>query len=827
MPRTACDGDVSMMATRWSSRDTPAVPSLLLAQSTAELTQTVWHWPQTAIGSVALIGGFGFAAIAVVWLQRRDTIEQNAFVRGFLPVLRLLVLAVLFVVVLNPQRRTTTESFRPSEITLLVDVSGSMQQPAGDPRSSSESAQSRSQALETLFADSSLLSDLQQRHAVTVRTFGDQLSREPIRLPYQGGEARPEVGVKVDSTDRGGPIESDATPIDWTTVVEPRDPATRLGDVVERVVAEQAAGRSAGVVVFTDGASNVGSDVRSANLRAIRNETKLIAVGVGSTEPSINLAVTRLIGPTDVQAGDAFDLTAYLSADGAAGQSVEVRLRRSLDGQSPTVIDRQTVTLPEDGQPLSVGFEARETDEGQIAYEVQAELRERESRSDDNLAVRQVTVFDRPFDVLVVAGGPSRDYRFARNALFRHPSAELDILLQSGQPGISQESRELLFEFPTSKRDLYRYDVLIAFDPDWGQLTDEQLGWVRDWVSDEGGGLLAQVGDVYSPRLAGYDERLDPIRTLYPVTLEPTSLSAVATRNRDRAFPFELTDAGRAADFLQLEGDGESPVWDSFPGVFGAAPIEAIKSGATVYAEFPNLLLRGSSGLPPLVAEQRYGQGTVLYLGTTEFWRLRAVSEDVYDRLWVKLVRRAAQGRSRQGAQRVVWLLDDRDQPLGQTVPLRVRVVSPQFEPIAADAITAAIVSPKGETKAVSVSRDPRRPSEFTGQFRPTAAGRYELRLDDTTLPAISGELRVELPRLEAGKLEQDRKALLRLVEETGGTYLPIDRAKELVALLPASGQSEMIDQTLTELWDRWWVLVLLATLLAAEWLTRKLVSLA
>ena len=417
--------------------------------------------------------------------------------------------------------------------------------------------------------------------------------------------------------------------------------------------------------------------------------------------------------------------------------------------------------------------------------------------------------------------------------MFRHPSAEIDVWLQSGQPGISQESRELLFEFPDAREKLYRYDVLLSFDADWTQLSDEQIGWVTEWVGNEGGGIIAQVGDVYTPTLAGVDERLDPIRVLYPVQLEPVRLSLTTARDRSRIFPFLLTDAGRAADFLQIDTEetGDRGVWDRFRGVFSAYPTAAIKSGATVFAEFPNPLVRGASGPPPLIVEQRYAQGTVLYLGTGELWRLRAIDDDVYDRLWVKLVRRAGQGRSRQGVQRAVWLLDNRDQPLGRTLAIRARVVSQQFTPLDVATLPITIVQPDGTTvqPPVLLQQDARRPTEFFGEYRPTKAGRYELRL---TPPGggepVLGELRVELPQLEASKLEQDRATLVQLVEETGGAYLtPEEAATTIPELLPAAGQSILVDRQLRDLWDRWWVLAALVGVLGLEWLIRKLVALA
>ena len=457
-----------------------------------------------------------------------------------------------------------------------------------------------------------------------------------------------------------------------------------------------------------------------------------------------------------------------------------------------------------------------------------------ESRVDDNAATREVRIFDRPFEVLVVAGGPTRDYRFARNALFRHPSAEIDIWLQSGRPGISQESRELLFEFPDSREKLFGYDVLLGFDPDWDALSDEQIGWVREWVADAGGGLLVEVGGVHTSKLTGVNERLEPLRVLYPLELEPIRLSLGSGQDRDRRFPIALTESGEAADFLQLEFDGETPgrtVWDQFSGIYSALPASAVKAGATVFAEFPNPVLRGASGNPPVIAEQRYGQGTVLYLGTSELWRLRSLDEDIYDRLWVKLVRRAAQGRSRQGLQRAVWLVDGREQPLGQPVTLRARVVSPQFEALPDATRAAEIVQPDGTPllPAPTLRQDPSRPEEYVGEFRPTQAGRYRLLMpvpgENATAEA---EIRVELPQLEAATLEQDRETLTRLVEETGGGYFTLDEIEEAAAkLLPTAGQATLVESRLTELWDRWWVLAAAVAALGLEWLIRKLNALA
>ena len=63
-----------------------------------------------------------------------------------------------------------------------------------------------------------------------------------------------------------------------------------------------------------------------------------------------------------------------------------------------------------------------------------------------------------------------RDYQYLRNQLFRDKTMTVDVLLQTAQPGISQESNEILEQFPSTAEELYQYDCIVAFDPDWTEL---------------------------------------------------------------------------------------------------------------------------------------------------------------------------------------------------------------------------------------------------------------------------------------------------------------------------------------------------------------------
>ena len=88
--------------------------------------------------------------------------------------------------------------------------------------------------------------------------------------------------------------------------------------------------------------------------------------------------------------------------------------------------------------------------------------------------------------MLLIAGGPSREYQFLRNQLFRDRDAAVDVLLQTGGAGASQEATNILAEFPELADDLFQYDCIVAFDPDWLQLDELQLELLDRWCGGAG-----------------------------------------------------------------------------------------------------------------------------------------------------------------------------------------------------------------------------------------------------------------------------------------------------------------------------------------------------
>ena len=780
----------------------------------------------------------------------RDTSELNRFWRYSLLTLRLAVLAGLIAIALNPQERTQKLAYRPSQVAVLVDRSLSMQFPESQPSAGDSAAapdtqpeaagRSRSAAVAELLGQSGLIQELRKNHSVSVYSFDTALNgphrvfrSEDPRAGSQKAVATPAASDGPDS--KAGEKVTDAN---WSQLVEPIGLETRLGESLLELIRSVSGTSLSGIVVLTDGASNAGIDPVTAIEQARTSKTRIVTVGVGSTRQPVNIQVASVQSPSDVHVGDAFEITAFVQAQGLSGQTAIVELlgRPEESDAEPLALGNREIILGDDGIPVRVSFEQLENVAGSWEYFVRVRPQQKllELSEGDNERRKSINVVDRKTRVLVVAGGPMRDYRFVRNMLYRHSAIQTDVWLQSANAAgaVSQEANRILTAFPESKEELFEYDVILGFDPDWNRLEAEQLELVREWVFAQAGGLIVVAGDVYSPSLAS-DAKLEKLRELYPVVLNRFVADGGGDGAVVQSWPFEFTREGSEAGFLQVTDEPvtSGEVWKEFTGVYSAYPTSGAKAGATVYAYFSDPRTQTGYGLPVLLASQYYGAGRVIYLGSPEMWRLRAIDEVYYDRFWTKAIREAGQARLKRGNNRGTLLLERSQYILGQTVRVRAQVMNPQFEPLVTDAVAAEVFNPDGRPMIppLRMQRDTNRPGQYVGSFRVSSPGVWRIELP---IPQSRDELAEKIdvvpPRLETDNARQNAQLLRLIAEDTGGAYIPLNEAAAKVPeRLPNMGEEFQIDQQLRTLWDREWLMWLLVGLLSVEWLTRKLLKLA
>lgn len=320
-------------------------------------------------------------------------------------------------------------------------------------------------------------------------------------------------------------------------------------------------------------------------------------------------------------------------------------------------------------------------------------------------------VIQRKLRVLLVAGAPTREFQFLRTLLSREVQenrATLTILVQN-EAGLSgnltpNATEQVLRRFPTrldltdkpvppeeKPYNLNEYDVIVAFDPDWTEISPQQAEDLRTWVTRQGGGFLlvadrintAQLARVERPRPGeeprGDSQRLLPVLEILPV--EPDDYIVVRLKSIPRTPRRLYLRPLPGSDLLKIDDpppteakDGgpnpaDDPVagWERFftdrptytrhpddkvelyprRGFFSCYPVKDVKPGAHVLAEFADIDERGGSRtLPWLVVSNPSAGFRTAFLASGEIYRMYAYSRDYYERFWAKMLRYLAGKRS-------------------------------------------------------------------------------------------------------------------------------------------------------------------------------------
>ncbi|GEM_PF-525331 len=448
-------------------------------------------------------------------------------------------------------------------------------------------------------------------------------------------------------------------------------------------------------------------------------------------------------------------------------------------------VQRTEVGFSNEGGPVSATFEFNVSTPGRYRVVARLQAQPREQDVSNNVAEMSLEVLERETRVLLLAGGPSREYQFLRGVLYREPRIRCDILLQSAQPGTSQEANALLEKFPESPGELAAYDCVIGIDPDWGRLrlsaesTSRALEALQSWVAEQAGGLIVVAGPVCAgDTVRGWlrEPVTAKIRELYPVELlDRQGLTITRMHHSEEPWPIEFTREGLAATYLWLEPSGAASqaAWSAFPGVYSCFPARGLKPAALALAYFTDPQTFEGDKRLILLAEQFFGAGRVFYLGSGELWRLRSVKEGYFERLYLQLIRHVSQGRAARQSPRGLLLVDREKYFWGDPVTIHAQIADSQLRPFSASDYPIEVMEPDGRLRTLRMAAEPGRAGAFRGTFTVLKLGTYRIvsELPDAPGEKLLREIHVELPQLENQQLLCNEELLRTLSDATGGRY--------------------------------------------------------
>ena len=118
----------------------------------------------------------------------------------------------------------------------------------------------------------------------------------------------------------------------------------------------------------------------------------------------------------------------------------------------------------------------------------------------------------------------------------------------------------------------------------------------------------------------------------------------------------------------------------------------------------------------------------------------------------------------------------------------------------------------------------------YSGSMMPSVEGDYALGPADAQFKASDGgespsaSFLVILPDLEMGNVRADRTLLKDLAARTRGTFVPVQRIRDLARpeLIPPASERVVTSGRPIPLWDTWTTILVLLGLLCVEWIVRK-----
>lgn len=768
----------------------------------------------SALWLITTGAAFLLGAAYTIAMYVKDSRSLRWHWAAFLGFLRITVYAILCFIFLLPAFQTYERTEKTSRVVVILDVSPSITRTSDEVGSvPGKKLKSRLSTVIDLLTDErvALVRNLLEKNPVFVYRFGSRLDEEPQAFTpdspawtaadwdgFANYDFKPFIlkglspeGAEAVRNSRLWEPEAPGTP-DWTAswLAKPDDEAipqnmpqsdkeklrdnrknlekrvevarglaqgTNVPDSLTALVNREAPNMVKGIIVFSDGRSNIGSESAYAELKnaAKREQIPIFTVAVGEERKTISIAISEVQAPESAPPDEAFKIIVEADGVGLASTEVEVFLDLFLPGADAKVdppdhtLTGKLTFLPGDpphGQaefvldPLKLP--ERMTEESQDAATKKRVLKEGAWLARARIAKNKgeafaaaehvrdrpgIQVIKKPLRVLLIASGPSREYLAVKNLLVREVQenrAELCILLQNeaGKEGLAVQDvppERLLARFPTRldttatnadpKERFYNlneYDLIIAFDPDWSELSQKQAEELQRWVQEQGGGLIYIADQVNSSQLARVDPMggpLLPILDILPVV--PEDIIALKVRGTPRTPRRLLLHPIEGSDLLKLEDSKDDPVagWEKFftdrdkyvpskdirderfphRGFFSSYPLKpeyGVKPGSKVLAELADVTEAGEAvNRPWLVTNNPAAAWRTCFIGSGSMYRINAydptLGKQFFQRFWAQLMKYMSAKRNVKNSRGRVLL--SKEYSAGSPVRVQARILDP------------------------------------------------------------------------------------------------------------------------------------------------------
>ena len=672
--------------------------------------------------------------------------------------------------------------------------------------------------------DAKLLAALAERGKVKVLNFADQVIKVDAKIEKRSKEKA--------ATKAGEPPA--AASVLPKLVADGR--GTDLWNLIQQSLS---ADSPAAVVMFTDGQHTGKNNARDAAREAGSRGVPLLIVGVGDPSRPRNLKVASVYVRPQVWQEEPFEIDAFVVAEGLEAIEARVELIEQRVGDndlavgSGTVVQSQQLAFPEGGGRLAAQFSHTAKEAGRYVYSVKVEPAATELSEEDNIvASSPIKVLGRErVRVLLVAGAPTWEYRLVQKLLSRDKTITVSCWLQTLDEERAQEGTLPITHLPTTKPEMFQYDVILLFDPSPQEFDTAWIELLKQFVGEHSGGLLFMAGPKHSGRLLT-NSRTAGLGQVLPVSFGDVGALEVAAllSTNQRAWNMKVVPSNADHPVMRFYPDRDETLrrWETLPGIFWSFPSKDAKPTSQVLVEHSDPTLRSVEGSRPLMVAGRYGSGHTLYLGFNGTWRWRKAGRqaEFFDKFWIQAIRYLVEGRSLEGRRRGDVQTDRDRYEIGQRIEITARLQDSAYNPLVQPKIDASLQVGSDAPETVTLIPVKDQPGRYETALTAKKTGVHTLRIVLPATEADSGLIEtpftVELPSVETNQVWLNKPLLTDLAGLSGGKYFDVNQLDQLAAAVPDKTVTIAVPTSPKPVWDVRGMLIALVGLLGVEWLVRK-----
>jgi len=555
------------------------------------------------------------------------------------------------------------------------------------------------------------------------------------------------------------------------------------------------------LIVLTDGNYTAGNNpIYSKNL----NEIKVFTVGIGDTVDLPDLLVQDVKNNQIIYQNQPTEIKAYLMARGIDNQKVRVKL---LEGKK--VLQAKEIQMGKRGEMSIAEFQLTPKNTGLIQYRIEIQALLKEAVVKNNSYTISLNVLKGKVTVGLMSAGPGNENKFLQFILSNLNEIEL-------KSSIYKKNNQYFLNRPEKIMD--SLDVLILDNyPSFERRNSGFDNAIKKAVTSKIPTLL-----LVNKIPAGPAFKL--LQSVFPIRSMKKNRSAIEIQPRP-----SITEKSLPLLSIFDSEDDANKFWNKIPPIIYKIGNVEFGPSVKILLENPGLSDKEDQGLPVIAVYEGRDRKSILMLGSG-FWRWHfLLSEDqFYHDSWLTMIKNMIRWLdSKVSNKNVIISSPKKSYEVGENILLTTQVYDGAFNPVGDALIRTKITNP---SSTFEIESEIVHAGNYEGNFIPMTAGKFEVETQAWRNDVKLGEDKIELVAIPVNQefrdIKQNVLLLNQLAAMTGGTFIQVDQAKDLVNQLNFNVEIKTKEETM-ELWNRWPMLVLIIILLGTEWIIRKRKGLA